>query len=130
MFLAVLTVLVILAPGAHASDTGTISGIVTDPSGAVIPEAAVTASNKNTGLKETATTDNRGFYSFPSLPIGEYEIQIQKTGFGGYQQTGLVIDVNSSLRVDATLQVGAVARRLPSPAPPCTSRPRAPSKVR
>jgi len=109
MFLAVLAVLVIFAPGARASDTGTISGIVTDPSGAVIPEATVTASNKNTGVKETTTTDTRGFYSFPSLAIGEYEIQIQKTGFGGYQQTGLVIDVNSSLRVDATLQVGAVA---------------------
>jgi len=95
IFLAVLACLVIFAPGARASDTGTISGIVTDPSGAVIPEATVTASNKNTGVKET-TTDTRGFYSFPSLPIGEYEIQIQKTGFGGYQQTGLVIDVNSS----------------------------------
>ncbi len=109
MSLLVLTILLVFAKPGAASNTGTISGIVTDPSGGVVPEATVTATNQNTGVKETTSTDSRGFYSFPALDIGEYVIHIEKAGFTGYQQTGLVIDVNSSLRVDATLKVGAVS---------------------
>jgi hypothetical protein len=70
----------------------------------------VVAVNTHTGVKQTTTTDSSGFYSFQALPIGEYEIHMQKAGFSEYQQTGLVIDVNSALRVDATLRVGAVAQ--------------------
>jgi len=110
--LLALTFVLVFAPVGRASITGTISGIVTDPTGAVIPAATVVAINTRTGVKETTTTDTRGFYSFPALPIGEYKILIQKAGFTGYQQTGLVIDVNSALRVDATLQVGAVAEQV------------------
>jgi len=110
--LALVAVALAFAPAIRASITGSISGIVTDPSGAVIPAVRVVAVNTRTGLKDTTTTDSRGFYSFPSLPIGEYEIQIEKTGFQGYKQTGLVIDVNSALRVDATLQVGSVAQEV------------------
>ena len=110
--LVVLAFVLVFAPVGRASTTGTISGIVTDPSGAVIPAAEVVAVNTRTGVKETTATDTRGFYSFPALAIGEYKILIQKSGFGGYQQTGLVIDVNSALRVDATMQVGAVAQEV------------------
>jgi hypothetical protein len=94
----------------HASITGTISGTVRDPSGAVIPSATVLALNTQTGVRQTATTDSRGFYSFPELPIGTYEVTIRKAGFGQYEQTGLVINVNTVLRVDATLKVGAVSQ--------------------
>lgn len=95
---------------AQASITGTISGTVRDPSGAVIPSATVLALNTQTGVRQTATTDSRGFYSFPELPIGTYEVIIRKSGFGQYEQTGLVINVNTVLRVDATLKLGAVSQ--------------------
>lgn len=98
------------AQTSHASVTGTLSGTVRDPSGAVIPVATVVALNTQTGVKQITTTDASGFYSFPELPIGNYEITIQKAGFRQYEQTGLVINVNTVLRVDATLQVGAVSQ--------------------
>jgi len=64
---ATISLALALAPAIRACITGTISGIVTDPSGAVIPAVKVVALNTRTGVKETTTTDTRGFYSFPSL---------------------------------------------------------------
>ncbi|MGH9327613.1 MAG: TonB-dependent receptor domain-containing protein [Terriglobia bacterium] len=102
-------VLVIGTPLLWASVGGSISGRVADPSGAVVPGATVVAMNTETGIKRTVRTDAAGFYAFPALPIGHYQIEVQKTGFKGYSATGLVINVNSALRVDATLQVGSVS---------------------
>jgi len=109
---AALACVLAFAPAGRASITGTISGIVTDPSGAVVPAASVVALEKHTGVQQTTTTDSRGFYSFPQLSIGEYEVTIRKEGFKPYKQTGLVIDINTALRVDATLQVGAVTQEV------------------
>ncbi len=89
------------------SVTGSISGTVTDSSGAVIPGAAVMATNTETSVQNSTVTNAEGFYSFPALPPGHYEVQIKAKGFEQYRQTALVIDVNSALRVDATLKVGA-----------------------
>jgi Carboxypeptidase regulatory-like domain len=105
-----LTFALAFAQFSRAAITGSISGTVRDQSGAVIPAATVVALNVRTGVKQTAMTDSHGFYSFPELPIGEYQILIQKSGFRQYQQTHLVIDINTALRVDATLQLGAVSQ--------------------
>lgn len=105
-----VTLLLAFAQISHASITGSISGTVRDPSGAVIPAATVVALNTKTGVKETAVTDSRGFYSFPELPIGDYQVSIRKAGFRLYKQRGLVLNINTALRVDATLEVGAVAQ--------------------
>ena len=94
---------------AHASITGSISGTVTDATGAVIPGASVTAHNTGTGIDTTAKTSAQGFYSFPALPVGKYEVSIKATGFKEYRQTGLTLDATVAVRVDATLEVGAVA---------------------
>ncbi len=107
---AALACAIIFTPISQASITGSISGTVRDPSGAVMPGATVLVVNMRTGVRQTVTTDSRGFYSFPELPIGEYEIMIQKAGFRQYKQTGLVLDVNTALRVDATLEVGEVSQ--------------------
>ena len=61
--------------------TGTISGYVTDESGAVIPNATVTITNKATGFARTATTNAEGFYSAPALPAGDYEVRAETKGF-------------------------------------------------
>lgn len=95
-----------------AGVTASISGTVKDPSGASIVGATVTATNVETGIKTTQTTNGQGFYSFQSLPLGKYTIDVQHAGFKGYTQTGLVLDVNSALVVDVKLQVGQVNERI------------------
>lgn len=110
ILMVAIAVAMIFAQVSQASITGAISGTVRDPSGAVIPAATVITVNTQTGVKRTTTSDSRGFYSFPELPIGDYKILIQKTGFKQYEQQGLVINVNTALRVDAALEVGAVSQ--------------------
>src|SRR5215472_9496435 len=105
-FAAVVAFCTILAVAALASINGSISGVVADPSGAVIVGVAVTATETQTGVNAQTVTDAKGFYSFPDLPIGKYDVEVRAKGFKTYRQTGLVIDANSALRVDAPLEVG------------------------
>ncbi len=100
--------LVLASPLARAAVTGSISGTVTDPTGAVMPGVSVVALDTDTGIQTTTQTNAAGFYNFPALPTGHYEIRITETGFEEYRQTGLVIDVNTALRIDATMKVGSV----------------------
>lgn len=87
--------------------TGNISGTVRDAQGAVVPGVTVTVRNTLTGVVQKLQTDAVGFYNFPALAVGTYEVSFQKTGFRAYQDQGLKIDVDSSLTADAVLQVGA-----------------------
>jgi hypothetical protein len=95
-----------------AGVTASISGTVTDPSGAVVVGATVTATSVETGLATTQTTNGQGFYSFQALPLGTYTLDVQHTGFKAYRQTGLVVDVNSALVVDVPLQVGTTSEKV------------------
>jgi hypothetical protein len=98
--------LMLFAADSWAGVGGSISGTVTDASGALVGKAAVTATNTATGVQQTVATDLRGFYSFPTLSIGSYDIEITSGGFRPYRLTGVVINANSALIIDATLQVG------------------------
>src|SRR3984957_10350622 len=89
-----------------ASVTASISGTVTDPSGAIVPGCTVTATNVDTGVSTTQSTNAQGFYSFPSLALGKYSIKVQQTGFKVYTETGVVLDVNQALVTDVKLQIG------------------------
>src|ERR1700730_14073137 len=80
-----------------AAITGTISGVVKDSTGGVIPGVQVTASNTQTGLRQTFETNDSGFSRFLNLPIGTYEVNVRRAGFRDFRQTGLVIDANSAL---------------------------------
>jgi hypothetical protein len=84
---------------------GSISGTVKDQTGSVIPGAAVTASNSAQGIEHSATSDTKGAYAFPSLPIGRYDLLFEASGFKPRRRTGLVIDVDTTLHVDITLEV-------------------------
>jgi hypothetical protein len=95
-----------------AGVTASISGTVKDPSGASIAGATVTATNTETGISKTQTTNGQGFYSFQSLPLGKYTIDVQEKGFKAYRQRDLTLDVNSALMVDATLQVGQTTEKV------------------
>ncbi|MFY9907334.1 MAG: carboxypeptidase regulatory-like domain-containing protein [Terriglobales bacterium] len=89
-----------------ASVTASISGTVTDPSGAIVPHCTVTATSVETGLILTESANAQGFYSFPSLALGKYTIKVTQPGFKAFSETGLVVDVNSALVVDVKLQIG------------------------
>src|SRR6266853_491708 len=90
-----------------SADTGgSISGAVTDQTGAVVPDTTVTALNLDTTVQQTTKTNANGFFSFTTLPVVRYEIEILREGFKPYKRTGLIIDVNAALREDITLTMG------------------------
>jgi hypothetical protein len=91
---------------ASASVTGSISGIVSDDSGAVIAGAEISARSIETGMQRSVHTDEKGFYSFLALPVGTYTVSVRKNGFKELHQTAIAINANSAVRVDARLQVG------------------------
>ena len=95
-----------------ASITGSISGVVTDKSGAVVSGAKVVATNTQTGVQTEATTEGKGFFSLPALPVGTYNVEITAAGFKSFTTTGLKVDANSALRADASLEVGATSERV------------------
>ncbi len=97
---------------ASASITGSISGVVTDSSGAVISGVSVVATDTQTGVKTSVTTDAKGFYSLPTLAIGTYDLEIRHPGFKTFRQTGLIIDANAALRADASLNIGAISEKV------------------
>ena len=111
-FLAVFALVLIGGAVAWASITGSISGIVTDPSGSVVPGASVTATNTDTGVQATVQTDGSGFYSFPNLSIGNYDVDVTQAGFKSYHKSGIHIDANSAIRADVKLEIGQVAEKV------------------
>jgi hypothetical protein len=91
---------------AWAGVGGSISGTVKDPSGAAIAKASVSLVNTNTGVRQSTTTDAHGTYTFPVVPVGDYGLEADQSGFKPYRRTGIVLDTNSALLVDIVLQVG------------------------
>src|SRR5271155_3203296 len=79
--------------------TTTISGVITDPTGAGIPNAQVTVSNTGTGAAHTVTTNVQGAYRIDLLPAGEYEVEASASGFKKTKQTGIVLEINRAARV-------------------------------
>lgn len=86
--------------------TGNIQGTISDPSGAVVPNAIVIASDTSTQVQHVTKSDRAGVYVFPGLPIGTYNLSAAAPGFETYVQTGIVLEVGSSIAVNATLIVG------------------------
>ena len=101
-----LVLITLLAPALWASDGGTLFGTITDPSSQAVPGARITATETATAIKQAITTDSRGFYSFQSLPVGRYDVEADANGFKPLRRTGVVIDVDSKVVVDASLEIG------------------------
>jgi hypothetical protein len=102
----------ITAKFALAADTGTISGTVSDPQGSVVPGVTVQLTAVETGVIQNVETDGAGFYRFPALPLGHYDITFSKAGFEKFETKGLLIDVDSALHADATLKVGSTSEQV------------------
>ena len=90
-----------------AGPTGKIVGVVTDPSGAPIPGATVTAINEGTNEARAVTSDGDGNYSIPILPVGNYSIKVVAKGFETYLQRGIVLQVDQNVTVNPKLTVGS-----------------------
>ena len=101
-----------LAASLSAQTTGTVSGTVHDATGAVVPAATVTATNIGTNQSRSATSDSAGQYVLPLLPLGEYQVRVEKEGFAPFIQKGITLQANSQVSVTATLQVRASAEQV------------------
>src|SRR5438067_7540650 len=89
--------------------TATIVGTVTDPGGAVVPSAQVTARNADTGLTRTAASNDEGSYRIEFLPVGKYSVEVTLAGFKKALVSDIVLQVNDTARVDLSLTVGQVS---------------------
>jgi Carboxypeptidase regulatory-like domain len=98
----------VIASAAIAQEltTGSILGIVHDQSGAVVPGATITVTNKATGAERTVTSSTTGEFSLPGLLPSTYDIKVENPGFRAYVEKGLELRINQVLRLDVRLQVG------------------------
>ncbi|HET8548487.1 MAG TPA: carboxypeptidase regulatory-like domain-containing protein [Bryobacteraceae bacterium] len=94
------------------STTGTITGLVTDSSGAVIPDAVVIATNSATGVRAQTVTSSTGNYVIPSLQVGTYELSVSLTGFKTWTRSGIRLSSNDNARVDVALEIGQTSERV------------------
>src|SRR5712692_9970054 len=108
MTLVAIVACVLPRPLAAQAVTGTILGVVTDQTGAVIPGASVTLTNNGTGLTRTVVTDAAGEYTAPSIPTGKYTIVAELTGFKKVTFPDIDLSVDQHLRINVKLEVGAV----------------------
>src|SRR5262245_26988646 len=107
--LALLASLALGVSIAHPqSEQGNITGVVTDPTRAVIPGAEVTIVNTGTNIKKTTVTTDRGEYNVPVAP-GTYQVQVALPGFKRYQADNVVVTAATTVRLDVKLEIGAVS---------------------
>ena len=97
---------------AQAQVSASLSGTVTDPFGAVVSNATIIAKNEDTGAVRTSVTNGTGQYQLPTLPIGHYEVKVQKIGFANEVRKGVNLVVGQDARVDLTLRIGTSSQEL------------------
>src|SRR5437762_11572721 len=104
----VLSLLIIpcFAIALYAAVGGSISGTIKDATGGVIPGATLTLTNVALGTQSKLMTDSQGLYTFPSLPVGRCGLTIELARFKPQKKTGLAIDADSALQVNATVARG------------------------
>ena len=107
-FFSFLVCFALMGARLEAQDaTGRVIGMVTDPSGSVVPGARITVTNVDTGIKrETAAADD-GTYQALLLPVGRYRVTVEARGFRKVVTDPQQLDINQSLRIDLKLEVGA-----------------------
>jgi hypothetical protein len=99
-------------PRLHAQVSASLTGVITDASGARVPSAAVTVKNVETGAVRSTVSDEVGRYQVLALPVGEYEISASKSGFQEQIRSGIHLVVGQEAGVDLTLGVGAVKEQV------------------
>src|SRR5579885_3378764 len=94
----------------NAISTGSISGQVTDPSGSAVVGASVTLENVSAGVKLTTKTNGTGFYSFPSLKVGSYDVSVNHPGFKTAVTQGVIVQVGQNTAANTALELGDVSQ--------------------
>ena len=101
-----------VAPMLAQYTTASLGGTISDPSGASVPEATVTVRNVDTGYTQEAQSSATGAFLFSRLPIGTYEIRVQKTGFNAYAGSGIRLTVDQMATQNVVLAVGQVSEQV------------------
>jgi hypothetical protein len=107
-FCICLAAMLLGSPLAAQSTFGSVSGSVTDASGAAVPDTQVTLTNVGTSAKQTYTTGADGLYQFVNLNPAEYRVDFEKAGFKHTKRDSVMVQVQQAVRIDATMEVGAV----------------------
>ncbi len=123
---SICCILIFLFTGAFASrlaaqsmGTGTITGVVSDPSGATVADASITALHLSTRRSQSTTADGHGSYTFTNMPIGSYTITVEKEGFKKFVQENVHLNADTTAAVNVSLQLGAAQETVTiSAAPP------------
>jgi hypothetical protein len=108
-FAHVAVYLFIAAMSFAQSDRGVITGTVTDPAGAVVPNATVTATNLETATVYKVATTTTGDYTIPSVAVGSYQVSVEAPGFEKFVQNGITVNVAQTDRIDVVLKIGSTA---------------------
>src|SRR2546422_6994077 len=93
-------------------NAASLAGTVIDATGSSVPGATVTVRDKDTGLSTTMPTRFDGTFLFPSLPVGEYRLKVEKDGFATYVQEGITLTVNQAATQTVALRVGKVTEEV------------------
>src|SRR5246500_4698551 len=112
VFLILLLSLLSLPALLLAQDTGSMTGTVTDPTGAAVGNAQVVVSNAERGVHRTTTSNSAGEWVVPGLTPGTYDLAVTAAGFKKYQARGVILRVAQKARVDVALQVGATSTEI------------------
>jgi len=104
-----LVVILLLGAAAWAQDTASITGTVTDSSGAAVPNAQIAVKNTEHGINRSSTSNGSGDFLFASLPIGSYDLTVTSEGFKKYEARGIILRVADKARVNVALQVGTIS---------------------
>jgi len=108
-FRAFLLLIAVAASAFGQTAAGTLTGIVTDPSGAVIGGIPVVATRVDTGTRFTSITSQTGNYAIPQMPVGVYLVTVAQTGFKSFRQENVTIAAAQTLRLDVSMELGAAA---------------------
>src|SRR6476620_4477090 len=102
--------LAVLSAGSASAQAvrGGLLGNITDQAGLALPGVSVTVTETNTNISSTSTTNESGYYTFPSLKDGTYKVTAELAGFKKTVREGVIVDVNTTIRVDLKLEVGAI----------------------
>jgi len=91
---------------------GSVSGTITDQSGAGVPKSHVTVTNRATGVVREADADDNGYYRITDVPPGDYNLKVTASGFKPLTQTNLTVGANTVVNADAKLQLGSVSEQV------------------
>jgi len=112
LLVTLVALLLLESPLAAQYTTANLGGTVADASGGTVPDARVTVRNTETGFTQTTVSGASGAFVFPRLPVGSYELRVEKEGFATYVQSGIRLAVDQAANVSVALQVGQVSNEV------------------